>query len=62
MAIDTMNRQLVGMRGGTIVVMLPKQEMTADEAMQHAAYLVTLAEMDADHTFEEYLKAVQADD
>ncbi len=59
--IDTLNRQMVGMRGNTIVVLLPKQEMTADEAMQHAAWLVTLAEMDAEHTFEEHLKAVQDD-
>ena len=57
--IDTTNRQLVGMRGSVIVVLAPKQAMSADEAMQHAAWLVTLAEMDAEHTFEEHLNAVQ---
>lgn len=43
--IDTFNAQGVGGRGNTIVVLMPKREMTKMEALVHAAYLVTLAEM-----------------
>lgn len=57
--IDIWNKQLVGTNGKTLTVMLPS-EMTPDEALVHAAWLVVMSEHLAEHTFAEVLEAVKA--
>mgnify|MGYP001603933895 CR=1 FL=1 len=60
MAIDTMNKFLVAVKGKEVGFLKPVPgSMSADDAMLLAAYLVTMAEMDATHKFEEVLAAVQ---
>ncbi len=55
--INTFNSQFIGLKGDEIVIALPKNQMTKQEALVHAAYLVVLA--DDDNRFPEILKAVQ---
>lgn len=60
--LDTLNRQSVGLQGTEVVILLPRNRMTADEAMMFAAYLITMAQM-ADSklpSFVEYVRAVQS--
>lgn len=54
----TGNDQLVGVRGEHIIVQAAKHEMTREEALLHAAWLVTLAE-EKDDEFDRILTAVQ---
>jgi len=42
--IGIANEQLVGAQGDQIVVAMPKQRMTRDQALLHAAWLVALAD------------------
>ena len=56
---DIENQQLVGSHGESIVVQMPKLEMTPHEALVHAAWLVGVA--DKSENFAEFrgiLKAV----
>lgn len=56
---DITNQQLVGAHGDNTVVTMPKREMTKQEALVHAAWIVALA--DRSQNFEEFrgiLKAV----
>ena len=53
----TGNDQLVGVRGEHIVVQAPRHEMSREEALLHAAWLVTLAE-EKDGEFDRILTAV----
>lgn len=60
--IDVTNKQGVSVMGDQVVVLLPMKRMTALEALTHAAWLVTLAEIavnGAHPLFEEVLEAVQ---
>jgi hypothetical protein len=64
--IDTTNRQLVGLRDGEVIVMIPPHgPLTAAQARSFAAWLVVLADTAemvsgrAQPSFEAYLKAVQ---
>lgn len=65
--MDTTNRQCVGVRDTTIVVMAPKVRMTREEAMVHAAWLLVLAECaqpvisseDVDAQFSEIVKQIR---
>jgi len=59
MPIDTANYQAVGSQGDKVTVLMPKRSMTADEAMVHAAWLVTIAQINSTITFNEALDAVQ---
>ena len=52
------NTQFVGVRGDTIVVLMPKQKMTKREALVHAAWIVALV-ADTDEEFQEILKIVR---
>ena len=55
------NDQMVGVQGDYIVVLFPKQRMTKDEALIHAAWLVALADETSDHSrFREILEAVES--
>lgn len=57
--IDVSNTQFVSVRGGeTILILAPKNEMTREEALRHAAYLVALAERE-EGEFAKILGAVQ---
>lgn len=59
--IDTSNYQLVGVRGGNIVVMAPRSEMSKAEALLHAAWLVALADDSDDGSgFRAILEAIQS--
>lgn len=58
--IDITNRQLVGMRGELITILMPATQMTADEALVHAAWLVSLAEPFASVDFKDVLDEVQS--
>jgi hypothetical protein len=42
--VNIANSQLVGTDGDTISVMVPRQVMTKQEAMVHAAWLCTIAD------------------
>lgn len=57
--IDTTNKQLVALRGEIVTVLRPATQMTADEAMVHAAWLVSLAEPFASADFKDVLDEVQ---
>lgn len=58
--IETFNKFMVAVSGrGIGMLNPPRGPMTADDALILAAYLVSIAEMDATHKFEEVLKAVQ---
>lgn len=59
--IETLNQWMVGSQGRNVRIMAPPLgALSADEAMRLAAWLVTMAQMDATHPFEEVLKAVQS--
>jgi hypothetical protein len=58
-AVDTSNRQLVGVRGDLITVMFPQQTMSKSSALVHAAYLVLLADPGGEE-FARVLKAVRS--
>ena len=55
--INTLNEQMVSARGDKIIVMRPLREMSSDQALVLAAYLVSMVGDDA--RWEETLKAVQ---
>ena len=55
--IETGNDQVVGVQGENILVMLPNQKMTKEEALRHAAWLVALAD-DSGEQFQKVLDAV----
>lgn len=59
--MEVPNSQMVGVRDGKIVVLFPRREMTKDEAMIHAAWLVTLADMSGEclNRFEEIVMEVR---
>lgn len=58
--IETLNQWMVGSQGKNVRIMNPPLgALSANEAMRLAAWLVTMAEMDATHKFEDVLKAVQ---
>lgn len=58
--IDTLNRFMVGLQGRDVVTLraLPSR-FSPDDAMNLAAWLVSMAEMDATHSFADVLAAVQ---
>ena len=58
-AINTFNKFLVGSRGDRILIGAITPEVSADDALLLAAYLVSMAEFKAAHTFKEVLNAVQ---
>lgn len=59
--IDTFNKQIIGVNGEDIVVMLPAQRMSKTEALLHAAWLVALADDSDDNAeFKRVLDAVQS--
>lgn len=53
---DLMNTQMVGAGGDDIVVMMPKNKMTREEALVHAAWIVAIADRNGD--FKTILDAV----
>ncbi len=56
--IDTGNYQMVAQQGdGRVVVLLPKQQMTRDEALLHAAWIVAICAPEHNE-FERVLTAV----
>lgn len=58
MAIDMTNRQMVGLQGdGSVAVLLPKQRMTREEALLHAAWIVAICAPEHNE-FERVLTAV----
>lgn len=57
--INTFNTYLVGAQGDKIVIMNPPTRMTPDAALVFAAYLVSMAEVQASHAFVEVLAAVR---
>ena len=59
MTIDTVNTFLVARQGDAVIVQNPRRRMTPDEALNCAAWLVALAEHDAQHAFDDVLKAIR---
>ena len=57
--MEIINNRLVGVQGTAIVVMLPFQRGTADEALRHAAWLVAMAEPLASVAFDDVRRAVE---
>jgi hypothetical protein len=59
--IETLNKFFVAVGAGKVIIMRPPMQgaLTPDDAMLLAAYLVSMAEMDATHKFEDVLKAVR---
>ena len=58
--IDTTNYQLVGSNGAVIIVMAPKQRMTKQEALVHAAWIVALADDKPDDEGSQFTEALRA--
>jgi hypothetical protein len=58
--IDTTNKYIVASRGSKIMVMSPPSEMTAEEAMVFAAWIVALASMKSRLPFQSYYDEVCA--
>lgn len=59
MSIDPTNAQFVGRNGlGQVTVTFPRAVMTREEALAHAAWLVSVA--DDDDEFAAYLAAVRS--
>ena len=60
--INTGNDQMVGVRGDQVVMSLLKNQMSKEEALRHAAWLVMMAGCIPDDTptFDEILEAVQS--
>lgn len=57
--IDPMNKFMVGARGNGIIISLPPRgPITPNDALLLAAWLVLIAEPDADNTFTEVTEAV----
>jgi hypothetical protein len=56
--IETINDQLVAVQGDSIIILRPKNKMTKEEALRHAAWLVVLAE-DEFNQFRLVLEAVK---
>jgi hypothetical protein len=54
--IETTNDQLVALHGDKIIVMRPKFEMSPDEALRHAAWLIAV--VGDEERFKEILQAV----
>lgn len=60
MEIDTLNKFLVGSHGdGVIVMNPPRGPMSRVEALTFAAWLVAIADMGEEPTFDEIRKAVE---
>ncbi len=59
-AIVPVNQFLVAGNGHTLTVMMPVVDVTPDQILLHAAWIVTMAEPFAERTFEEYVEAVRA--
>jgi hypothetical protein len=61
--VSTANKHVVGVRGDKVIVMAPPSQLTAEEALVFAAWLVTMAECvqtdDNAPPFEKYLEAVK---
>lgn len=59
--IDTANKFMIGVRGDRVNILNPPTrltELSADEAMLLAAYLVAVIEHKATHSFQDVLEAV----
>ncbi len=59
MDTDFSNAQFVGAQGDNITVMMPKLIMSANEAMVHAAWLVTISAIRATISWEDAIEGVQ---
>lgn len=58
--IDTTNRFLVGSRGDKISIMVLHTEISKEQALNLAAYLVCMADMSQDHEdFNKVLEAIE---
>ncbi len=55
---DCTNYQAVGMNSDEIVILMPRARMTKEEALIHAAWLVSIA--DDKNEFSEILKQVRS--
>jgi hypothetical protein len=53
--MNTANDQLVGVRGERILVLNPKQDMSKEEAVRHAAWILVLAGMDLSYVAQQML-------
>lgn len=58
--IDTSNDFLVGSNGEKVVIMNPPRQMTHDQALRLAAWLVAIADGEGSHKFADVLRAVQS--
>ena len=61
--IETVNKFLVGYNAGMIVIsgaVRLRERLTPDDALLLAAWLVACAEVQASHSFDDVLKAVQS--
>ena len=59
--IDTSNHYFVGVRGNMVTSLILRQEFTQEQAFNLAAYLVTMAGMEApDGGTEHFLKVLAA--
>jgi len=59
--IDTLNKQMVAVNGGDIIVMNPRHRMSKPDAILHAAWLVALADESEDNAdFRRVLEAVMS--
>lgn len=59
-SIDTTNSQLVASSRGKVLVLSPWAEMSKEEALRHAAWLVVMADDCLAERFLDILRAVEA--
>jgi hypothetical protein len=61
MAIDTSNRHIVSFRPSDkrVLIIRAHEELTPDEALNLAAWLVAIADGKAKHTFDEIREAIE---
>lgn len=58
--IETVNSQLVGVQGNKIIVGYPQREMTKEEALRHAAWIVMCADHGDLTRFTQIFAAIKA--
>lgn len=58
--IDTTNKWMVGCRAKNVIVFKPPREMSADEALVFAAWVVAMARPFTTTKFEDVLESVEA--
>jgi hypothetical protein len=58
--VETPNKHFVGIRAKNVVIMNPPRELSADDALVFAAWIVALARIHSTVAFEDVLEQVES--